>query len=237
MKKKKLLSALALALALVCAFSLGATASNGIQAIQANLDSTISVKLNGETQILKDAQGSRIYPITYQGSTYLPVRAVAELTGLGVDWDQATKSVLLGKQPGGVDLIDTYKIYFKAGKWAEFDQVQTSEKKTEDIAGVTYSNWIYLETGKQNLGTITDSISYNLLGRHETLTFSCYSTKDVTVKVLGDEGALLGEYTFTGGAVPKTVTVPLIHTNELKFQVDTPPHLSLRIFDAYLDAE
>ena len=63
--------------------------------------------------------------------------------------------------------------------------------------------------------------------------------------VKGDDGALLGKFAITGGAVPKTVTVPLFKTNELKFGVSptsvweehgsTTPQV--RIFDAYLDAE
>lgn len=238
MKKRKLIPALVLTLTLLCGITIGATASSGIQKIQAELDPTISVKYNGQEQVLKDASGTRIFPVTYKGTTYLPIRAVAGLAGLGVDWDGATRSVLLGKQPGGVDLIDTYEIYYKDGRFANFGQVRSSEKKTENIAGVTHSNWIYLDTEYWNGNpTITNSISYNLLGKHETLTFSYYSTQDVTVKLLGDDGKLLGEYTITGGAVPKTVTVPLLHTNELKIEIDTPRNISLRIFDAKLDAE
>ena len=44
-----------------------------------------------------DAKGNRVYPITYEGSTYLPVRAVAGLAGYEVNWDQATRTVDLGE--------------------------------------------------------------------------------------------------------------------------------------------
>lgn len=238
MKKRKLIPALALTLALLCGITIGATASSTMQQIQAYLNYGIAIKYDGQEQIMKDANGTRLYPITYMDSTYVPVRAISELLGVNVNWDGATNSVLLGKQPGGVDLIDTYEIYYKDGRFANFGQVRSSEKKTEDIAGVTHSNWIYLDTDYWNGNpTITNSISYNLLGKHETLTFSYYSTQDVTVKILGDDGTLLGDYSITGGAVPKTVTVPLLHTNELKIEIETPRNISLRIFDAKLDAE
>lgn len=238
MKKKKFVSAVALTLALLCAFTLGANASGTLQEIKAYLNSGITVKMDGVEQVLKDANGTRIFPITYNGSTYLPVRAVSDMLGVGVDWDQATQSVLLGKQASGVDLIDTYDIYYKQVKFTEFGQVRTSEGKTEDIAGITYSNWIYLDASYWNGNPmVTNSISYNLLGRHETLTFSCYSTLDTTLKILGDDGLELGEYSITGGAAPKTFTVPLFHTNELKIQVDTTRTTQLRIMDARLDAE
>lgn len=230
MKKRKLIPALALTLALLCGITIGATASNGIQKIQADLDPTISVKLNGETQILKDAQGSRIYPITYQGNTYLPIRAVAGLAGLGVDWDQATRSVLLGDPAEGVDLIDTYKNYYSGWKTG---QVQTADKKTEDISGITCSHWLYMDAWNDN----DTQISFNLLGKHKTLTFSYYSDRDVTLQVLGDNGYVLGEYQISGTASAKTVTVSLLNTNELTFHAVVPGAGILRIFNAYLDAE
>lgn len=237
MKKRKLISALALTLALLCGISIGATASNGIQKIQADLDSTISVKYNGETQTMLDANGSRIYPIAYNGTIYLPIRTAAGLAGLDANWDQTTRSVLLGKQPNGVDLIDTYSIFHtsKGDRECTAGQVQTADNKTAEISGVTQSHWISLMCA----WGANVSASYNLQGKHETLTFSYYSDKDATLKVTGDDGMDLGEYSITGGAVAKTVTIPLFHTNELKFEAvpTTRTWLTVSIFDAYLDAE
>ena len=38
-------------------------------------------------------------PFTYEGTTYLPVRAVAEAVGKDVSWDGATKTVYIGEVP------------------------------------------------------------------------------------------------------------------------------------------
>lgn len=243
MKKKKFVSALALTLALVCAFTLGANAAGTLQEIKAYLNSGITIKLDGTEQVLKDANGTRIFPITYNGSIYLPVRAISDMLGVGVDWDQATQSVLLGKQASGVDLIDTYEIYHKAtvGDQTYVGQTRTADGKTENIAGVTQTHWIYAFVNWYGNATF----SYNLLGKHDTLTFSYYSNEDAVLKLTGDDDTVLGEYTITGGAVPKTVTLPLVKTSELKFNLEpikdkggrgiTNPQV--RIFDAYLDAE
>lgn len=234
MKRKKLVSALALTLALVCAFTLGAHASDTLQEIKAYLNAGLTIKLNGEEQTMLNPDGSRIYPITYGGVNYLPVRAISNMLGLGVNWDGATQTILLGKQPGGVDLIDTYNIYH-TGKDGDCEggQVQTANGKTEDISGNSYDHWIYFTYWWGG----TASVSYNLEGKHDTLTFSYYSDKDVTLKVLGDDGNLLGEYAITGGAVSKTVTVPLFKTRELKFEVGEVDWANVRIMDARLDAE
>ena len=63
------------------------------QAITAELRPDITVELNGSTQTLTDANGNPVYPIIYNNSTYLPVRAVGELSGMTVNWDNATQTV------------------------------------------------------------------------------------------------------------------------------------------------
>ena len=177
-----------------------------------------------------------VYPITYQGSTYLPVRAVAGLAGFEVNWDQATRTVDLGESKG-VDLIDTYKAYqLDDTVWSWAKQVQTADGQNEDISGVSCSHWLSFGTYPSGAGDA--AASFNLLGKHDTLTFSYFSSIDVTLTVLGDNGSVLGEYNIKGGAVAQTVTVPLLKTNELKFQVKMVDwDTQVRIFNAYLDAE
>lgn len=231
MKYKKALITLVLALAMVGAFTVVSYAASGLQAITAYINSNITVKLDGEAQVLTNAEGTRVYPISYNGTTYIPIRAVANLLGLDVGWDQATQTVLLGKTKG-VDLIDTYKAYaLDDFCW----QIQSTDKRNEEISGIACSHWLRWEMGAWNRGE--RSISFNLLGKHDTLTFSYYADNDLTLKVLGDNGSVLGEYAIAGKAAVKTVTVPLLKTNELTFLaiMDDGTHLS--VFNAYLDAE
>ena len=236
MNRKKLISSLVLTLVLLCGIAIGAGASGTLQEIKAYLDPTITIKMEGEAQTFLDAKGNRVYPITYQGSTYLPVRAVAGLAGYEVNWDQATRTVDLGESKG-VDLIDTYKAYqLDDTVWSWAKQVQTADGQNEDISGVSCSHWLSFGTYPSGAGDA--AASFNLLGKHDTLTFSYFSSIDVTLTVLGDNGSVLGEYNIKGGAVAQTVTVPLLKTNELKFQVKMVDwDTQVRIFNAYLDAE
>ncbi|MCI9474450.1 MAG: hypothetical protein HFF31_10625 [Flavonifractor sp.] len=236
MNRKKLISSLVLTLVLLCGIAIGAGASGALQEIKAYLDPTITIKMEGEAQTFLDAKGNRVYPITYQGSTYLPVRAVAGLAGFEVNWDQATRTVDLGESKG-VDLIDTYKAYqLDDTVWSWAKQVQTADGQNEDISGVSCSHWLSFGTYPSGAGDA--AASFNLLGKHDTLTFSYFSSIDVTLTVLGDNGSVLGEYNIKGGAVAQTVTVPLLKTNELKFQVKMVDwDTQVRIFNAYLDAE
>ena len=70
-------------------------ATNVIQPIQADLRADISIELNGSLLQLKDAAGNAVYPISYNGTTYLPVRAVAENLNLDVQWIGETNTVKL----------------------------------------------------------------------------------------------------------------------------------------------
>ena len=59
------------------------------------------ITLDGQTLTLKDVNGKWVEPFAVDGTTYLPVRAVANALGLGVEWDQAAKTVRLdSKNPG-----------------------------------------------------------------------------------------------------------------------------------------
>jgi len=57
--------------------------------------SDIKISLNGEEIQPKDAFGEPVEPFAVDGTTYLPVRAVANALGLKVDWDTKTNTVLL----------------------------------------------------------------------------------------------------------------------------------------------
>lgn len=97
MKRKLLLSILISAVIFVSA-AIGAIAATGTQQITALLNGNIKITLNGEPWTPKDVTGKALTPITYNGSTYLPVRAVAEAAGMGVEWDGATQTVKLGSE-------------------------------------------------------------------------------------------------------------------------------------------
>lgn len=112
MLKKKLLISVA-ALSMVVGAGAGAYATSHLETIQAFLNHELKVKVNGVQAQLNDEQGNAVLPITYEGNTYLPVRAIAGALGVAVDYDAATTTVLLGEKVEGVSIAaekysDTY---------------------------------------------------------------------------------------------------------------------------------
>ncbi|RXZ84040.1 hypothetical protein EBB07_02785 [Paenibacillaceae bacterium] len=92
-----------------CAFLLGAaaTASAGpvIKEIKAQINYGITMTLNGKTFAPQDAKGNDIKPITYQGTTYVPLRSVSEAFGIPVNYDGKNLKITLGEQDAETDVI------------------------------------------------------------------------------------------------------------------------------------
>lgn len=62
----------------------------------------IKLYVDGKLVQPKDANGNRIEPFVYNGTTYLPVRAVSQALEKDVAWDGNTNSVYIGEKPSPV---------------------------------------------------------------------------------------------------------------------------------------
>ncbi len=60
----------------------------------------IKICIDGTYLEPKDVNGNTVEPFILDGTTYLPVRAVAGAFNKAVDWDGATNTVYLGAKPG-----------------------------------------------------------------------------------------------------------------------------------------
>ena len=67
------------------------------------LNKKIAITYNGETQQFKNANGEIVYPITFDGTTYLPIRSISCLFKAPIKWDGNTNSIYLGS--GELDTI------------------------------------------------------------------------------------------------------------------------------------
>lgn len=93
--KKKIFVILTACLVVFSSISLGATASSLLVDIHAYLNKEVKITLNGAPWQPK--RGDTVqYPITYNGSTYLPVRAIAEALEIPIRWEEETRTVHIG---------------------------------------------------------------------------------------------------------------------------------------------
>ncbi|MBE6914134.1 MAG: hypothetical protein E7472_04245 [Ruminococcaceae bacterium] len=90
----KRICSLILILCLLLATGASASAASGTEEVTVRYRG-IRIEVDGETLNPCDANGNSTEPFIYNGSTYLPVRAVASALGLNVAWDEATSTVTL----------------------------------------------------------------------------------------------------------------------------------------------
>ena len=63
--------------------------------VTAQLSPNISIVVDGTERTFYNVSGQEVHPITYNGTTYLPIRSIGELMGKNVNWDQSTLTVSL----------------------------------------------------------------------------------------------------------------------------------------------
>ena len=94
MKKNRILAG-ACVLVLAASLTVGALAASQPYTANATLSPNVTVKIDGVEQTFYSAQGKEVHPIIYNGTTYIPLRAVGELMGKNVNWDGTTGTASL----------------------------------------------------------------------------------------------------------------------------------------------
>lgn len=132
MNKKIVVSLLAASLLIGAAG--GALGASKLQEIKAYLNSDVSIKVDGTPVKLQDANGNAVIPITYQNTTYLPVRAVSDALGVAVNFDGPSNTVLLGERVEGIAIVGGFNDMYH----------------TKDTKYTTYANKDYKEVFYDN---------------------------------------------------------------------------------------
>ena len=183
MKNKKM--AVVVASSIILGSVLTISADTLITKVQAEVNKGISVTYNGQVAPLKDANGNAVYAMSYNGSTYLPVRAVAGIFGEDVAWDNATQTVILGKvekQP--VRLRDIITAGSRGGI------VMDSSKLSIVTADGTsnYDHGVYFDIWNSSYSTGKGRQASFDISQYDTLTFTAYSDVDATIGIFDENG-------------------------------------------------
>jgi hypothetical protein len=164
MKKKKLalLVGLILIISTVTAFATGAVTKN-IDVLYNNIKLVVDGK---PIEFGEDSAGNKIEPFIYNGTTYLPVRAVGEAIGKKVDWDGSNQTVYLGEKPGEVnymtEIIEPYDKH-------RLDTYKLNDTEKLELAGKTYKTGYRLgHTDRDSLDRIGYAY-FNLDGKYSEI--------------------------------------------------------------------
>lgn len=176
------------------------------------LYNNIKIAVDGKQASLgKDSTGKAIEPFIYNGTTYLPVRAVGEAFGERVHWDSKTQTVYVGERPGEVKyLTEVLGAYANTGIEYRLNNNTTSPLV---MAGNKYNtgyNFKWSGYMLVNLNNKYNSITFDL-GTSDTAVLG--TTAKVHVYL---DGKLYKTYVVKADDLPKNVTVPLKGVNQLK---------------------
>lgn len=206
----------ALALLLLCgtAFAAGTIRT---QMIEANY-MDIQLVVNGLKVTPTDASGNALEPFASNGTTYLPVRAVAGALGENVHWDGATNTVYIGDNIPGVDAnwmtkVPAYNL-IHATAYTGTDQESFFEaggrKQTQGVVmecggcydrskEIAKNQWVYELT--EGAFTYSAAASWNTDGQYQTMHFSAEH-------LLGEDALNCKLEVWLDGVCAKTVELP-----------------------------
>lgn len=70
-------------------------AYNALRKVDATANDNIKIYYDGQLKSFTEEDGSKISPVIINGRTYLPLRAIADLVGIGIEWDGAIQTINL----------------------------------------------------------------------------------------------------------------------------------------------
>lgn len=89
---------------LLLSFSVVGFAINSVDKIEAYLANDMKFRVDNELWQPKDVDGSFLYPIIFNGRSYVPVRALLESKGVKVDFNNEERTIILDYPKNGWDV-------------------------------------------------------------------------------------------------------------------------------------
>ncbi len=187
----------------------GAFAASNNEVISALLNRDITITYNGQVQSFADVNGTVVYPLSYNGTTYLPVRAVCNMVNVAVDYDSASNTVILGNasadgQP--VYLVDKENSGTKEYNYIIDDpsmlKFSGSDATQEYKNGVVYEIW----NGFGSAGITSDYCYFDVAGYSEVSFTAAASDTKVNAMIVDQDGNVLSRFDVAKGEiVSKTI--------------------------------
>ncbi len=152
----------------------------------------IKIFIDGAEIVPKDAVGNTVEPFVYNGTTYLPVRAIANAFGKDVEWDGATASVYIGKKDETKPDNYLHKLQYNNYQEAEGGNWMAIINGTvSDYNKSTYTNGLLFWLRWNGFGDCDDNcksfVEYPLNSQYKTLKGNIVIPKDYKITT-GENG-------------------------------------------------
>ncbi|BBI33521.1 prefoldin domain-containing protein [Cohnella abietis] len=142
MKKKAFVAIISASM--LASMGTGALAATKLKEIKAYLNPEVRVQVDGTYVDLRDVKGNAIAPITYNGANYFPIRSISDALDIAVDYNETTKTIILGEKVDGVSIVDGFKdmYYTKDSAKTTYKGKDYKEAYFNDGSGNRSSNFM-----------------------------------------------------------------------------------------------
>ena len=182
--------------------------------------SGVNIYVDDKEFVPKGYDGNPLETFIYDGTTYLPIRAVSEALGKPVQWDGSTLSVYIGKHTGSTPVawlaeMDYFQEGYSSTDW-EYD------KKIKDNLGNEHIHSLFIDSRYSNGEGF---VKYKLNAQYSRLTasfFQKYSYRNSTTiqeLVISGDGKELWSGSLSGGMDPIDIDIDLTGVLELEIEV------------------
>lgn len=175
----------------------------------------VEIFVDGVKMNPTDANGNPVETFIYNGTTYVPLRAVSQSLGKNVNWDGANQRVYIGEAPGEKQyLLDVCPPYQTSGDY--------NTPATVSMAGTKYAHGFVLGRPDGVDYLSSGSALYNLNGKYSTLDFDIghidgRSQGPSTFNIYLDN-QLVFSLDVTAEMLPQHCTVPLYNALQMKIE-------------------
>ncbi|WP_020618016.1 stalk domain-containing protein [Paenibacillus daejeonensis] len=205
--KKKWIASIAVASMLVGS-SAGALAASNLQEIKAFFDSGLKFKLHGKDYVPANDKGVPTLPITYNGTTYLPVRAISNALDVAISYDPQTKTISLGEKSEGTPIADGFN-----------NMYHTKDPALTTFNGKDYKE-VFFDNAPSNRGS---SFMLYPKGKYQKLVLQIAAIgHDIETLKINDSGKdiVLKTETIAVGEGLKTIEIDIGGVQELFIHAD-----------------
>ncbi len=173
---------------------------SAIRKIEATANDNIKIYYDGQLRSFTETDGSKISPVIINGRTYLPLRAVADLAGMGVEWDANTQSIKLESNNSALPYKDNTPVSFESDSGASTPSSANTPVPANTSAPVNTPNNSGTVSVSKNAATLKDPVklgdtySWSASEKYlDTIASADYSFKvkkvePITIKDISDLG-------------------------------------------------
>lgn len=210
MKSRKIRNVIAAALVLSLVLAVPATAALSKKTIEVYTGA--SIYIDGVELNPTDVNGNPVETFVYNGTTYVPLRAVSQSLGKAVSYDGATQSVYIGAAPGVKQYLPSILEPYQSERFNALTAISMAGQKYANAVRFGFTFW---GDGGWAL--------YNLNGQYQTLSFDMGHVDDADMKDGTLNIYLEGELSFSvdmnAEDLPKHFTVPLYNALQMKLEI------------------